>query len=476
MPPPSKQRSNATYRGRLKAHKNSGFCGSSLSCKEVPQGHTYCQSHRDRKNQSQRARRAGTNTLPAQDNDLDETHRLSSSAQAAAITPFPYAPNASWEKLIWVSFPDTKPLNETATLAIQVFFEDRESLGHDPWLRQASSMVLRNTVVSMDGEGSYIHQGLVTLLATKAKVQTSFSVDTHTWDWLTQQLESNLLLSSCTDENEKPLRSVLFLHWTTDEPTNPTLDSVYSAVRLLKHIHPASFRVYPNEEEAQQEMNKLGDIRALDDIAQSSRPEFSYRPRTCFGHGPCQLRDHEQTVHKRTQSGCAAHVHICKPSVADRSVHWFYQEFVPSLPRCEFRVFIATEPDKKGLRHRIGKVIAIAKTSFNKDTQALAVREFLAEDLEPELKPSDLVRFALFIFESLRARPDSTVVFESLEVGVRLDIGVADMETIGKSFFVNEITRWYGAHYFSHNVCAEPKTQICKAFGSAFSDFLNVGM
>lgn len=376
-------------------------------------------------------------------------------------------------------------------------------------------MVLRNTVVSMDGEGSYIHQGLVTLLATKAKVQTSFSVDTHTWDWLTQQLESNLLLSSCTDENEKPLRSVLFLHWTTDEPTNPTLDSVYSAVRLLKHIHPASFRVYPNEEEAQQEMNKLGDIRALDDIAQSSRPEFSYRPRTCFGHGPCQLRDHEQTVHKRTQSGCAAHVHICKreerrqltcdrethaqetlpqgygcrktksrktgnsklkASVADRSVHWFYQEFVPSLPRCEFRVFIATEPDKKGLRHRIGKVIAIAKTSFNKDTQALAVREFLAEDLEPELKPSDLVRFALFIFESLRARPDSTVVFESLEVGVRLDIGVADMETIGKSFFVNEITRWYGAHYFSHNVCAEPKTQICKAFGSAFSDFLNVGM
>ena len=34
--------------------------------------------------------------------------------------------------------------------------------------------------------------------------------------------------------------------------------------------------------------------------------------------------------------------------------------------------------------------------------------------------------------------------FDSVEVGVRLDIGVSN----DKRFFVNEITRWYGADFF----------------------------
>ncbi|EDU44813.1 predicted protein [Pyrenophora tritici-repentis Pt-1C-BFP] len=434
-------------------------------------------------------------------------------AQAALPTRAVYAPNVSWQKLFWVSFPDTKRLDETATLAIQLFPEDRESLGHDPWLAEACSMTLHNTVIPSGNEDCFIHQGLVTALATKALAQ--ISVDVHTWDWLATQLQGNLLSRSCTDKDGNALHGILFLHWTTNEPTNPTLDKVYSTVRLLKHIHPASFRVYPNENEAEQERNKLGDIRALDEVASSSPQEFSYRPRTCYGHGPCKLRDYQTTVHKRTQSGCATHVHVrkrgdhyeltCQPEAqmlettsqnsrgrkkkpivaskssrtpahsADHSAHWFHQEFVPSLQSCEFRVFIATEPSKKGIRGRIGQVIAIAKTSFNSDTQALAVREFLPEDLEPALTRLDLVRFALFVFERLRARPDSMIFFESLEVGVRLDIGVANTRTAKKAFFVNEITRWYGAHYFSYHICAEPKTQICKAFAGAFAMVINSG-
>ncbi|KAI0568637.1 hypothetical protein Alg215_12073, partial [Pyrenophora tritici-repentis] len=402
-------------------------------------------------------------------------------------------------------------LDETATLAIQLFPEDRESLGHDPWLAEACSMTLHNTVIPSGNEDCFIHQGLVTALATKALAQ--ISVDVHTWDWLATQLQGNLLSRSCTDKDGNALHGILFLHWTTNEPTNPTLDKVYNTVRLLKHIHPASFRVYPNENEAEQERNKLGDIRALDEVASSSPQEFSYRPRTCYGHGPCKLRGYQTTVHKRTQSGCATHVHVrkrgdhyeltCQPEAqmlettsqnsrgrkkkpivaskssktpahsADYSAHWFHQEFVPSLQSCEFRVFIATEPSKKGIRGRIGQVIAIAKTSFNSDTQALAVREFLPEDLEPALTRLDLVRFALFVFERLRARPDSMIFFESLEVGVRLDIGVANTRTAKKAFFVNEITRWYGAHYFSYHICAEPKTQICKAFAGAFAMVIN---
>jgi hypothetical protein len=68
------------------------------------------------------------------------------------------------------------------------------------------------------------------------------------------------------------------------------------------------------------------------------------------------------------------------------------------------------------------------------------------------------------------------VFFESLEVGTRLDIGVAEDGMGEKLLFVNEITRWYGAHYFSHNICSEPKTQICKAFAHAFGELLQSGM
>ncbi|EMD86572.1 hypothetical protein COCHEDRAFT_1146324, partial [Bipolaris maydis C5] len=334
-------------------------------------------------------------------------------------------------------------------------------------------MTLNNTVISESNAGHYIHQGLVTLLATEAQAEKAFSVEGYTWDWLEQQLPGQLLYSSCTDENNEPLRSVLFLHWTTNEPINPSLDEIYSEVCLLKHIHPTSFRVYPNEHEARQERDKLGDIRALDDIAKSSPGRFSYRPKTCYGHSRCLLENEERTVHKRTKSGCATHVDR-KPQVESAvvSAHWFHQEHIPSLPECEFRVFIATEPSEKGIRGRIGKVIAIAKTTLDPKTQALAVRRFVTGDLHPPLQRCHLVEFALFVFEALRARPDSMLVFESLEVGVRLDIGLAYIDTVNK-FFVNEITRWYGAHYFSHHICGEPKTQICKEFASAFSAFLN---
>lgn len=500
------------YRNRLKGRSRNGGCGANLNCNKAPQlPSNLCEEHLKIKNIRQKERRKQAEIPQSQRGSLDIAGRFRLPSQASA-PPFPLDAPEPCQKLIWVTFPDENALEETTTLAIQVFFNDHEILGHDPWLTQACSMTLRNTIVSSSDAGHYIHQGLVTLLATQAEAKNVFSVEGHTWDWLDQQLPGKLLYSSCTDEHNEPLRSVLFLHWTTNEPINPSLDEIYSAVRLLKNIHPTSFRVYPNEHEARQERDKLGDIRALDDTAKSSPDRFFYRPKTCYGHCRCSLENEKQTVHKRTKSGCATHVYVRKhgeqhqltrhreahalkaPSQkakrrgkkqpktpkqskvpadgADISAHWFHQEFVPSLPKCEFRVFIATEPSEKGIRGRIGKVIAVAKTAFDPNTQALAARQFQESDLEPPLQRSHLFEFALFVFEALRARPDSMLVFESLEVGVRLDIGVADTETVGKTFFVNEITRWYGAHYFSNNLCAEPKTQICKAFASAFSAFL----
>jgi hypothetical protein len=270
-------------------------------------------------------------------------------------------------------------------------------------------------------------------------------------------------------------------------------------------MHGASFRTYPNENEAWQQRAKLGDIRALDDIANDELcpPKFSYRPTTCYGPGPCKLRDCQKTVHKRTHSSSALHVEVrergerhqltcdletpapreprvrrgkkptttkshskCSSYAIKSSAHWFHQELIPTLQTCEFRVLIVTEASENGVRGRVGRVVAIAKTTLNQKTKVLAVREFQPEDLEPPLKRSDLVEFALFVFEQLRKREDAMVYFESLEVGARLDIGVAVM------FFVNEITRWYEAHYFSHHLCAEPKTRICKDLARSLTAIL----
>ena len=55
----------------------------------------------------------------------------------------------------------------------------------------------------------------------------------------------------------------------------------------------------------------------------------------------------------------------------------------------------------------------------------------------PVLRLADLELFTLYIFDAFRNREDATEKFESLDVGVRLDIAISPRRT----FFVNEITR-----------------------------------
>jgi hypothetical protein len=83
----------------------------------------------------------------------------------------------------------------------------------------------------------------------------------------------------------------------------------------------------------------------------------------------------------------------------------------------------------------------------------------------------DLKHFAMNTFNSLRARHDWEKSFESLEVGVRLDIAITP--NIPRSFFVNEITRWYEAAFFSDDIMAEPKYTPCEEFAKAFTAYLS---
>uniref|UniRef100_L7JFB2 Uncharacterized protein n=2 Tax=Pyricularia oryzae TaxID=318829 RepID=L7JFB2_PYRO1 len=86
----------------------------------------------------------------------------------------------------------------------------------------------------------------------------------------------------------------------------------------------------------------------------------------------------------------------------------------------------------------------------------------------------DVEDFALATFEALRRRHDRA--FESLEVGCRLDVGVKEaVDGGGGGLFVNELTRWYGATYFSNDALALPKTRICARFARAFADWVRSG-
>lgn len=72
-------------------------------------------------------------------------------------------------------------------------------------------------------------------------------------------------------------------------------------------------------------------------------------------------------------------------------------------------------------------------------------------------------------------------------MGVRLDVGVASKRTLRKEggkrvrvkgeekrFFVNEITRFYGADYFSQHTLGAPQQEVCWAFAEAVDGYFGV--
>ncbi|TEA13111.1 hypothetical protein C8034_v005250 [Colletotrichum sidae] len=228
--------------------------------------------------------------------------------------------------------------------------------------------------------------------------------------------------------------------------------------------------VYPDREEAEADGQKVPDIRKMDQVATS---RGDWRPVTCFGDGECVLQG-IRSLCKRSWSGCSSHVgeQICKPRLTCTSPDrpeppapttgepWFHQEYVFFITRCEFRIFIVTVPSSRGLRGRQGKVItAISYPGRLRDQTQPSEEDYLRFGLTR----AQVHDFALDVFECLREL--DTPGLRSLEVGCRLDVSAF---CSGGPLFVNEITRWYGAHYFQSECTPEPHTMISKAFANAF--------
>jgi hypothetical protein len=268
---------------------------------------------------------------------------------------------------------------------------------------------------------------------------------------------------------------VVFLLQTTDENSSWTkLQRIFLELNVLVLKYPV--RTYPSWSEALWDGRKLGDIEVLDEIALNAEYEqFQYRPKTCSGSGPCVLDDHARTVQKRSTSSGGHGVTVitgltrylrCQandnPSTLKQqrsgSSVYFHQELVESLLLGEFRVFLVwnSELNKPRIVHTI-------KTSWiNGEICALSVTDTDFYWKNFATSQQELHRFAAFIHSSLCNRPDVNDHFESLKVGVRLDIGIS----ADGRFFVNEITRWYGADFFSMTTLGPPCTQLCSIYAT----------
>lgn len=80
----------------------------------------------------------------------------------------------------------------------------------------------------------------------------------------------------------------------------------------------------------------------------------------------------------------------------------------------------------------------------------------------------ELEGFALHVFHALRDKPDWDTNSESLEIASRMDIAVAMVGGVCQ-YFVNEITRVYGADFFAEWL-SQPGTHICRAVAAALEE------
>jgi hypothetical protein len=325
-----------------------------------------------------------------------------------------------------------------------------------------------------------VHQSI--LIASFLTDSRGVNLEVGTSTWLLQQLQNeHLLLRSNT---------LLLLAWHRYDPKDRTVQNICAYMRKQR---PGILRMFPSAEELEYSQQKVGDIRALDQIARCAPGRWSFRPVTCDSTSGCQLV--VNSVLKRTHSCGSEHV-IVHPTAADLSKHlqclsrqrrvsrrqacqsvgrWFHQEFVAGLrSEGEYRVFIITRNDTLALRQRKGVVMEMVHTLELPDKELVVtvlrpssmLRDGPCQHNNNDL--TELEEFAIYVFNALRNMADWSTTYQSLEVGVRLDVGVS-LASGKRQYFVNEITRIYEADVFAEWL-AQPGTHICKAVSGAIEE------
>jgi len=223
-------------------------------------------------------------------------------------------------------------------------------------------------VASSNHELVTAHQSIVTasFLADSTKGDLAF----QTSKWLHRQIQD--------DQSRLKPGTLLLLAWHRHDPEDCTMRDIFKRFGGLKS---RDVRIFLSTYELDHAQEKLGDIRALDQIADYAPDGWSFRPVTCDNMSECLLG--VNGVLKRTHSCGSDHV-ILRPTASDVSRHlqclsrrrrmsnrrtcqsigrWFHQEFVEDLvSRGEFRVFVITREDISALRKRRGIIMEIIHT------------------------------------------------------------------------------------------------------------------
>ncbi|EGU85061.1 hypothetical protein IWW34DRAFT_837722 [Fusarium oxysporum f. sp. albedinis] len=338
--------------------------------------------------------------------------------------------------------------------------------------------------IKKDLDYTVIHQAILTMLFARARdrVEAEFK----SWKWLVSNVLGNTLLSYIM---EKKASSVLILlanshgDWET-----LSMDDLYSHLQMLSAAH-GSLSICPSETENRSAACKIADIRILDMIARDADWKYSYRPRTCFGMGKCTLPSTliKRMATKRGYSCGGADVKIVESTMRDnlecietpqsnsepfefvpdiRQPRFFHQEYIESLQKLgEYRVFISRR-----------QVIEIAFTTVNHDMEP---PHFAAEKATPnhfkwfsddpkkrKQKLEELKDFALYQNSRLLNHPDNMEKFGSVHVGIRLDIGVSELNGNGR-FFVSEPTRFPMADQLANLILDRPHVAIARVWGES---------
>ncbi|KAI1291675.1 hypothetical protein F5Y03DRAFT_400520 [Xylaria venustula] len=312
------------------------------------------------------------------------------------------------------------------------------------------------------------HQSVITMV--HAKHNLSVNIEFRNWKWTHDSIDKPDFISRQLGKHAL----VVFLLATVYESPRNTLSiqEFYDKIQLIAMRH-GHMRVYPNVQEMQQDHFKIGDIRALDIIAQHS-------PKSCGKNGVKVVIIEEARnkvgCHnlKRRQTGIrpgfkTAQVGPCNPLL-------LHQKYIATLQDFgEFRVFLQAPPHPMGP----AKIIAIALTKLEALRGRMVARHILLENFSWagkneklwKEKKIELRDFACHIYTQLRARLDANEVYESLKIEVRLNISISVLDPSGQ-FFVNEITRWHSADFFSMDILRYPYLKICKRYSAAWSAFL----
>lgn len=414
------------------------------------------------------------------DSGLDES--LSTDSTANKIVS---SSDHKYSSVLWIGMEDkmTEPLS---TQVVQHRYVTAANSAYVPscFLRHRALDLLRTlgpAFVKMDREHVTIHQSVVT--ASILEDSTECQVRYQTASWLQEQISY--------DSSFLNPKTIMMPAWRRYDSNHITI--MGDIFTLAGTYESGIVRSFPTRIEFEHAHGKIGDIQALDQIAQRAPSDWSFRPTTCDCTSRCRLS--KVGVLKRTHSCGSEHV-IVRPTASDVSRHlgclvdqrrmskrklahsayrWFHQEFVEGLQQVgEFRVFVVTMRDAMATRGRRGEVIEVVHTLELKDRELVVTvltsssMRLGTSDTYGKVNIQELKRFALYVFEALRKRPDWSTNFESLEVGARVDVGVSLM---GDSchYFVNEITRIYEADVFAEWL-AQPGTHICRALSTALGE------